>query len=184
MSWFIKIFFGVLLAWALGFAVFLHGFPKMLVANSAQNAQVDALVVVTGGTDRIEHGGKMLKAGVAGHMLISGVNIESHAFELAYHSQISPKEFICCVTIGAMATDTRSNATETLQWLQAHKYKSFRLITNDWHMQRTRLEMDNVLPKDIVIIEDPVPAPFNLVRDIMEYNKYLTRIFTLKLMRL
>jgi len=159
-----------LLAWMLGFAWFAIFLPRPLDARPT-----DAIVVLTGGAGRIDRGFALLQRGVAPRMLISGVDRSVRQGELAAQYHVPEKLLSCCVTLGREAIDTRSNAIETANWLERHDYDTVRLITTDWHMRRSALELRQVLPAGRALIYDAVPSRPTLTVLMREYNKYLLR---------
>ena len=81
----------------------------------------------------------------------------------------------CCVDLGSESVDTRSNAEEAQRWLARHKYKSVRLITNDWHMRRATYEFDRAIGDKYEIVHDAVRTEPGFTTLFSEYNKYLLR---------
>jgi len=79
----------------------------------------------------------------------------------------------CCVTLGYLAVDTRSNAGEAAAWLAKNEFSSVRLVTTDWHMARTVAEFREALPPDARIVEDAVRSQPDLATLFLEYNKLL-----------
>ncbi len=159
-----------LLAWLLGFAWF-----ALLLPQPAPMVKTDAVVVLTGGANRIDRGLDVLKAGKAKHMLISGVDRDVKPPELAAQYAGSAKLFDCCIDLGFQSVDTRSNALETARWVARNKVKSLRLVTHDWHMRRARLELDRALPGNIAVTNDAVSTQPSLAALFKEYNKYWLR---------
>ncbi|HAF41721.1 MAG TPA: hypothetical protein DCG90_08145 [Sphingobium sp.] len=159
-----------LLAWMLGFAWFAIFLPQPL-----DGRQTDAIVVLTGGAGRIDRGIALLEDGAAKRMLISGVDRSVRPVELAAQYQTPEQLFACCITLGREAIDTRSNAIETARWLERRDYKTVRLITTDWHMRRSALELRQALPGRVSIVYDAVPSRPSLTVLLREYNKYLLR---------
>ena len=163
----------LVVAWALGFAFFLMSLGKPLDAR-----KTDAIVVLTGGSGRIDRGLAVLSKGDAKRMLVSGVDPDVRPVELAVQFKIDRRLMACCIDLGWQAVDTRSNADETAQWVQRHGYKSVRLVTTDWHMPRARMELANAIGGDVEVIGDGVRSGPNspgwgvLFR---EYHKYLVR---------
>ena len=82
----------------------------------------------------------------------------------------------CCVTLGYLAVDTRSNAGETAQWLADNEAESVRLVTTDWHMRRVASEMRDALPEGTVMVEDAVRSTPDLGQLFLEYNKLLASL--------
>jgi uncharacterized SAM-binding protein YcdF (DUF218 family) len=162
----------LLLAWLLGFAWF-----ALLLPQAAPLSKTDAVVVLTGGPNRIDRALAVMEAGDAKRMLISGVAQEVKPAELAAQYHRTSKLFDCCIDLGFQAVDTRSNALETARWVTRYKIKSIRLVTHDWHMRRARLELDKALPGNMVIINDAVATQPSLTTLFIEYNKYCARGF-------
>lgn len=158
------------LIWILGFAWF-----AFLLPQPADLTKTDAVVVLTGGPNRIDRGLQILNAGQAKRMLISGVDRDVRPPELAAQYPGQQKLFACCVDLGFHAVDTYSNGIETSLWVKKHNVKSIRLVTHDWHMRRARLELDHALPPGIRIINDAVMTRPTLASLFKEYNKYWVR---------
>ncbi len=160
----------ILLAWALGFAWF-----ALLLPQPAEMANTDAVVVLTGGPNRIDRGLEILKAGKSKKMLISGVDRDVRPPELAAQYAGSDRYFDCCIDLGFASVDTRSNALETARWAARNKVKTLRLVTHDWHMRRARFELDRALPSSIMVTNDAVATKPSLRALFKEYNKYWLR---------
>jgi uncharacterized SAM-binding protein YcdF (DUF218 family) len=159
-----------LLIWILGFAWF-----ALLLPQPATDTKTDAVVVLTGGANRIDRGLMVLEKRKAARLLISGVDRDVRPAELALQYPGYGRWFECCVDLGFEAIDTRSNALETARWAAKYKLKSLRLVTHDWHMRRARLELDKALPANVKIVSDAVGTRPSLKILFTEYNKYWLR---------
>ncbi|SEI98147.1 Uncharacterized SAM-binding protein YcdF, DUF218 family [Sphingobium sp. AP50] len=166
----VRLFSVILLGWMLGFAWFAIFLPQPL-----DGRPTDAIVVLTGGAGRIDRGLALLEDGAAKRMLISGVDRSVRPVELAAEYKAPEQLFSCCITLGREAIDTRSNAIETTRWLERRDYKTVRLITTDWHMRRSALELRQALPARVTLVYDAVPSRPSLRMLLREYNKYLLR---------
>ena len=160
----------MLLIWALGFAWF-----ALLLPQPAAITETDAVVVLTGGAQRIDRGLEILEAGKARKMLISGVDRDVRPVELAAQYNRPMSQFECCIDLGFQSVDTRSNALETARWAARNNVKTLRLVTHDWHMRRARFELDRALPADIEVTSDAVSTKPPLGILFTEYNKYWLR---------
>ena len=164
----------VVLAWALGFALFV-----VLLPRPADDRVTDAIVVLTGGPARIPRALDLLERNRANRLLVSGVGRAVRAPELAASNGASPALFACCVDLGREAVDTRSNAEETARWLRRQRYATVRLVTTDWHMPRARFELARALDADrgaaVAILADGVPSQPGFRQLLTEYNKYVLR---------
>jgi uncharacterized SAM-binding protein YcdF (DUF218 family) len=156
--------------YALGFVLF-----GVSLAKPAAAERTDAVVVLTGGSGRLERGMAVLKRGEAKRMLISGADPSVTRADLA--RRLGPgtlKTLRCCVDLGSEAVDTRSNAEEARRWMARRGYRTVRLVTSDWHMRRAVYEFRQDLP-NATIIEDAVQTRPSLWLLFLEYNKYLLR---------
>lgn len=159
-----------LLVWAIGFVGFMLSVP-----DEAPVGKTDAIVVLTGSKGRIERGLAALQKGMAGRMLISGVDSSVRPREIAHLLGAPAAIFACCVDLGKRATDTIANADEAAAWIKVHNYHSVRLVTNDWHMMRARFEFERALPSSVHIETDVVESSPSLWLLAKEYSKYLLR---------
>ena len=158
----------LLLAWLLGFAWF-----ALVLPGPAGNERADAIVVLTGGSNRLERGFDLLERGVAPKMLISGVDRQVRPGELAAVYRVPSDRLRCCVTLERQSIDTRSNADEVARWVRRQRVTSIRLVTNDLHMRRARFELGRNVPETLVIISDAVPSDPGFAALALEYHKYL-----------
>jgi uncharacterized SAM-binding protein YcdF (DUF218 family) len=159
-----------LVAWALGFALFV-----ILLPLPAGKTKTDGIVVPTGAQGRIARGMDLIAKGRARRMLITGVDRQVKPAELAEAQHVSLRTMACCVDLGREASDTRSNANETTAWVWRHKYKSVRLVTSDWHMPRAQFELERALGDTATVLPDAVRSDASLAVLLREYNKYLFR---------
>ena len=168
IRWFFLILAALVAVYAVGFAVFAMTLPK-----PAGDERTDAVVVLTGGTGRLERGFDLMQRRLAGQMLISGVERTVRSQELAAHYNVDPALFQCCIVLGREAVDTRTNADEVGAWVARRRLHSIRLVTNDVHMLRARHEIGRRLPADVTVVEDAVPSHPDIWQTFREYNKML-----------
>ena len=152
----------------IGFAWFTIALPQPMGERTT-----DAVVVVTGGANRIDRGLEVLDKKWAPKMLISGVDREVKTAELAKEYDKPLVLFNCCIDLGFAATDTRSNGQEVADWISRNNYKSIRLVTTDWHMRRARYEIEHLLSGDVTVYTDAVRSEPTLEMLFLEYHKYL-----------
>jgi uncharacterized SAM-binding protein YcdF (DUF218 family) len=170
----------VLGSWAYGLFSFVDLIPK---DQTKIERSTDAIVVLTGGSDRLKEGLTLLTNQKAKKLFVSGVYRGNDVRRLLELHQHNPSELLCCISLGYAATSTNGNAIETAGWLVAQKYKSIRLVTANYHMPRSLLEFHHVMP-DIEIVPHPVfPEQFKRAEwwiwpnsaalIISEYTKYI-----------
>lgn len=131
-------------AFLAGFAVFADHVARL--RPPAQLHSADGIVVLTGGQSRIDAGLDLLKAGKGKRLLISGVNPAARLDDLRLATGGDRALFNCCVDIDRVALNTIGNAEESAKWLNANTYGSLIVVTNNYHMPRSLLEMRRILP--------------------------------------
>ncbi len=144
-----------LIAWSGGFVTFVYRLPEQV---QAPGRGTDAIVVLTGGSQRLETGLELLAKGWSERLFISGVYRGIDAAELIRVARQEPGQLECCIFIDYNADDTIGNARETARWIARHRIRSIRLVTSSYHMPRSLLEFEAVLP-DTTILAHPVIPP-------------------------
>ncbi|HEX6742178.1 MAG TPA: YdcF family protein [Sphingomicrobium sp.] len=162
----------VALVYALGFILFALTLGRPAAADAEPT---EAAVVLTGGSNRIEHALDVLQERKARRLLVSGADPSVTKADIAKRVGGSRKLLKCCVDLGSESVDTRSNAEEAGRWLARHGFKSVRLITSDWHMRRARYEFRKVLGGKYRIVTDGVRSEPSFLTLFGEYNKYVLR---------
>ena len=148
------------LAWLAGLVAFVSVIPP---AADTPEARTDAIVVLTGGSERLAEGLRLLAAGRADKLFVSGVgkdvDLDSLLQELP-HGAILPDaaRLACCIALGHGADNTLGNARETAAWMAGQGFHSLRLVTADYHMLRSLVEFRRAMP-DIRITGHPVFPP-------------------------
>jgi uncharacterized SAM-binding protein YcdF (DUF218 family) len=158
----------LLLLYGIGYVLF-----AVLLPRPAGSEATDAIVVLTGGSGRVERGFDMLRDGRARRLLVSGVDRRVRDHELAAEHDVAPRLMECCVTLERNSFDTRSNADEVARWVERHRVRSIRLVTNDLHMTRAGYELRKRLGDEVHIVADAVPSDPSMWQIHEEYFKYL-----------
>jgi uncharacterized SAM-binding protein YcdF (DUF218 family) len=130
-------------------------FVESLPAVDHSVAPTDAIVVLTGGSERVREGLELLRQGKGNKLFVSGVNPEVGLRELLRVSGKAPASANCCIVLGHRAATTLGNAEETALWMRKEGYKSLRLVTAWYHMPRSLLDFKRAMP-GITIIPHPV----------------------------
>ncbi|MCD2175689.1 YdcF family protein [Rhizobium sp. C4] len=112
-----------------------------------EKPKADAVVVLTGGTQRIDQAVNLLETGTGQRLLISGVHPDTSAARIREMTRAPQSLFVCCVDLGYDAIDTVGNALETAKWVRAHKYRRVLVVTSNYHMPRSLLELHRIDPE-------------------------------------
>ncbi len=127
--------------WLIGFAIFC-AYAFSLQSDSLEKR--DAVVVLTGGSNRIDTGFRLMKQQGADYLLISGVNKKVSSDKLL---KKVPKADRKKITLGYRAENTVGNAKEINQWVKDKEIKSVLLVTSFYHMPRSIFEINKLNPQ-------------------------------------
>ena len=172
----------VALMWLVGLFVFADRVRSLTPAPEPERA--DAIVALTGpSAERVNAAMRLLDQDKGDRLLISGVNREVRRQELRALTPGSSRLFNCCVDLGFEAEDTEGNAQEIGAWAREHGYDDLIVVTSDYHMPRSLLEIRSVAPGvrlHAYAIETPAldssrwwKAAVTARRMTLEYMKYL-----------
>lgn len=178
------------LGFCFAFAVWISGlfwFAAIIPKKPADDsAQADAIVVLTGGSLRLEHGFKLLAQGRAPRMFISGVEdgvtITSLLREKEYR-KFAGRITTSSIELGYKARSTTGNASEVADWVMQQHIQTIRLVTGNYHMPRSIGEIRQAVPGLVILPEPVFPGRFEgdewwtfsdgLRLVISEYHKYI-----------
>lgn len=130
------------LLWLGGFLWFLRAAQE----SPADTSATDAIVVLTGGTERVETGFRLLEEGLAPRLFVSGVHPDSRLADLARGAGMDLAKLQDRVELGHAAASTRGNAAEIAAWAKARDITAIRLVTAAYHMPRARGELRRAMP--------------------------------------
>ncbi len=165
-------------AWFCGFAAFARRINNYPLDNSTHT---EAVIALTGGRYRIAEAVKLLNQGKADKLFISGVSRKSSLADIKKRQKLNINDE-SGISLGYQARDTIGNARETVAWLQKNGITSIRLVTSNYHVERSIAEFKARDP-NLKIIPHPVYSDkvekkwwkswhtFSLI--FTEYNKFL-----------
>ncbi|MDP3254975.1 MAG: YdcF family protein [Bosea sp. (in: a-proteobacteria)] len=145
--------------------------------------RTDAIVVVTGGSQRVGDAIGLLGAERGARLLISGVNEKTGREELAKLNPSARELLSCCVDLDYRARNTIGNAIEARRWVRNHGFRSLLVVTSNYHMPRTIAEFSHAMP-GLRLVPHPVVTDqidtagwwhrWSAIRVLLpEYAKYL-----------
>jgi len=142
---------------AVGFVRFVDHLPP----PTTDRSRTDAIVVLTGGGERIANALSLLEAGKAERLFVSGVHPGVGVGELLKIDRTVPNSgqsdaaLAARIDLGDMAGDTFGNSVESVAWMRANRFKTMRLVTADYHMPRALIEFRMEAP-DLQIVVNPI----------------------------
>ena len=149
-----------------GFGLFANYVSELATPSDVEPA--DAIIVLTGGQARLDAALDLLKSGKGRRLLISGVNPLASRESLRAATGGDKDLFSCCVDIDTAALDTIGNAEESAKWVQSHDYGSVILVTNNYHMPRSLLEMNR-------LVVNTELQPYPVVNTRLDDGSWLTK---------
>lgn len=172
----------LLLLWGVGLMAFGDRVAKSTPAPDPEPA--DGIVALTGASSmRIEAAIRLLELGKGRRLLISGVNKDVRPAQLRDIARGAGRAYDCCVDLGFAATDTQGNARETAAWVARRHFKTVIVVTSDYHIPRSLLELHAAMPG---VTLEPYPVATETLdarrwwrkggdarRIIFEYSKYV-----------
>ena len=141
--------------WISGFCLFAY---KINNFNTDTTKNTDAIIVLTGGRNRIHEASKLFNNKKAKYLFISGV-AKDITLENIQNTQNIKIDDLKNVEIGHNADNTVENADETADWINRNDIKSIRLVTSNYHIYRSLIEFQKNL-KNTEILPHPVYSEY------------------------
>lgn len=138
--------------WSGGFLWFVATLPDRVMDEVTHT---DAIVVLTGGSERLSTGVTLLERGMAAKLFISGVHRGVDVGEILKVARTDHPDLAGAIVLGHAADDTVGNAAETAVWVEKEGISSLRLVTGAYHMPRSLAEFRHALPT-VTIVPHPV----------------------------
>ena len=149
--------FAATLPIAVGFVRFVNHLPE----PTTDQSRTEAIVVLTGGGERISSALSLLETGKADRLFVSGVHPGVGVGDLLKIDRTQPSSsqpdsaLAARIDLGDTAGDTFGNSVESVAWMRANKFRTMRLVTADYHMPRALIEFKMEAP-DLTIVPNPI----------------------------
>ena len=177
----------LMMAFVTGLTFFIAEIPR---TAPSPLPQVDGIVVLTGGPERIQQSVLLLSTGSGKRLLISGVDQGVSLDDIRSLERVDSPLFDCCIDIGRIARDTIGNATETAAWADKNSYDTLLVVTSAYHLPRATQELQYTMPnltlhgfpvhQASVHLEQWYLYPGSARLLIAEYTKYLLTLVRLR----
>lgn len=143
-------------AWLVGLVWYAAAIPDRV---TDPYRVTDAIVVLTGGSERVRTGFDLLMRDRARVLFISGVHHDLDLPAMLKGMPEMPDEvppgLAARIELGTVAADTIGNAIETAVFMHERGFRSLRLVTAGYHMRRSLMEFRHAMP-DATIVPHPV----------------------------
>lgn len=179
IKWVFFLPFGV---WLGGFLIFIASVYFM--APPTPLPQLDAAIILTGGTNRVDQGLNLLAQKNVHLILITGVHRGVKKSDLI---RIWPGDPAAIheedITLGYEAGNTIGNALEAMEWIKNRQIGSAYIITANYHTPRAMLELRHAVPSVRLVAYPVNPNGFDWREklfwktNIIEYHKVLISLY-------
>jgi uncharacterized SAM-binding protein YcdF (DUF218 family) len=129
--------------WTGGLIWFAAQLPR---STPRQVTTTDAIIVLTGGTGRLETGLQLLAETRARNLFVSGVARGIDVAALLRIARRSPDDLACCIAIG----------------YHANGFNSLHLVTANYHMPRSLLEFRRAMATIRIVAHPVFPQQFKI----------------------
>ena len=167
------------------FFITLNNFKENILSLTKYNNKESLnIVILTGGTNRIKDGLKIIEdfkksKKINYKILVSGTGMgfTKSSLKKKLGPNFNPKLIQCCVDLDSVSKNTFTNASETFKWAKKNDIKEFILITSNYHMPRAILEFKNIMPKLKIYTYVIIPKKHNIENWLNSYETF-NLIFT------
>ena len=125
------------------FVFSLNSFIESFPVKSDDQIEFDGIVVLTGGEGRLNAGKEALLNKKNTKLLVTGVGEKTSLEELGLSSQSIQER----VNIDRLARTTFENAREIKIWAENNAFRNILLVTSAYHMPRSILVLNYIVPK-------------------------------------
>ena len=131
-------FESILLMWFVGLILFGQHIQEF---SDVSSQKTDAIIVLTGGRNRIAEGVRLLNENMADKLFISGVSHDVTIEDIERKAKMQANE-PSKIELGYKATNTIENASEIADWITKNNIKSVRWVTSNYHIPRSVAELE------------------------------------------
>ena len=159
--------------WLAGFAWFAHVIHRV---PEPPPDHTDGIVALTGGAGRVDLALRLLAAGRADRLLVSGTGGHADLATLGRLASVDTSGLADRVTLGRYAASTRGNGLETAAWAEQNRIGSLMVVTAAYHMPRALAELRLAMPA-VKLYPHPVGSgDIGMRLEAEEYSKYLLSV--------
>jgi len=162
------------------FLINLFKFKETILSfKKYNNTESSNIVILTGGTNRIKDGLKIIKGfnksrKINFKILVSGTGkgFTKKILMNQIEPNFNPDLIECCIDLDSVSKNTFTNAIETSKWAHENNIKEFILITSNYHMPRAILEFKNIMPNKKIYTFPIKPKKHNIKNWLDSYQTF------------
>jgi len=122
-------------------------------------AYADAIVVLTGGTGRLEEGLRLFREGRGGYLILSGVEETSSLGAIFPGRDLKTAVDTSRIILDIESRRTIDNAFNVKKIVEEKGFKSLVLVTSNYHMKRAFTLFSKTIYGDVKLYRHPVRGP-------------------------
>jgi len=162
----------VTLVFVLGFVWFAS---QISTREIGLTRSADGIVVLTGGSSRVNDAFELLASKRGKRLLITGIYPATNQGEISRVLPEYERLFACCVDLDRTAVNTLGNAIGTRRWAKAQGFQSLIVVTSGYHMPRALAELAHQLPGVELV-------PYPVVSERLRSEPWWSHLTTAKLL--
>lgn len=122
-------------------------------------AYADAIVVLTGGTGRVEEGLRLFREGRGGYLILSGVEETSSLGAIFPGRDLKTSVDTSRIILDIESRRTIDNAFNVKKIVEEKRFKSLILVTSNYHMKRASTILRKTINGEVKLYRNPVRGP-------------------------
>ncbi len=119
----------------------------------------DAIVVLTGGTGRVEEGLRLFREGRGGYLILSGVEETSTLDTIFPGRDLKTTVDTSRIILDIESRRTLDNAFNVKKIVEDKGFKSLIMVTSNYHMKRAFTILSKTINGDVKLYRHPVIGP-------------------------
>ncbi|WP_394218418.1 YdcF family protein [Halobacillus trueperi] len=146
--------------------------PGFLIAEDTMESskEYDAIIVLSGSEQRLDHGAELFDEGSASHMILTNSTESGTTPEEAIEKGIPQN----AIFEEPSATSTYENATLSKDIMEEEGFESALVVTSDYHSRRTKMTFDDIYDNQIELDYSFASSFFNPSDGMTEHEKRMT----------
>jgi len=134
-------------------------FINELSVATDEIAYADAIVVLTGGTGRVEEGLRLFREGRGGYLILSGVEETSSLGAIFPGRDLKTSVDTSRIILDIESRRTIDNAFNVKKIVEEKGFKSLILVTSNYHMKRASTILRKTINGEVKLYRNPVRGP-------------------------
>lgn len=150
--------------------IFILGTDYLTMDDSPPPSTTEAIIVLSGNIERLEHGAELFRNGGADHMILTNSTengtTKKEAISLGVPGQAIIEE--------PSAQSTYENAKFSMEVIKEEDFESAIVVTSDYHSRRTKMTFDDIYDEEADLYYSFADSGFASSDGLSEQEKMIT----------